>query len=311
MSLFPKLSKYAAITVAAALSSNAIAAHATAAKASTPTPPAASTASSAANNTKASAKSASTSLDQHIHDYIMNNPEVILQAVQKYQQEQQLKARKAKFDAALEQVDALRTPMYNTIAGNPNGSVTMVEFFDYQCIMCYRVYKDIDKLIDNNKDLRVVFRLLPIFGKASVYAAKVDIAAALQHKYAKFHDILFKAKRVEGKLKDADVRKAAKQAGVHLTSTVMKEVEGKKGQAFLKENSDLAKNLRINGTPAFYIMPTKGSITKDQLAVFAGAVPGKYLQQAIDKVSGKAAAAQASNDTTDSDIAGDDQVDTN
>lgn len=217
MSLFPKLSTYAAITVAAALSSNAIAAHATAEKASPPTPPAASATPSTAS---------STSLDQHIHDYIMSNPEVILQAVQKYQQEQQLKARKAKFDAALEQVDALRTPMYNTVAGNPNGSITMVEFFDYQCIMCYRVYKDIDKLIDNNKDLRVVFRLLPIFGKASVYAAKVDIAAALQHKYVKFHDILFKAKRVEGKLKDADVRKAAKQAGVRLSSTVMKEVEG-------------------------------------------------------------------------------------
>ncbi len=302
MSLFPKLSTYAAITVAAALSSNAIAAHATAEKASPPTPPAASATPSTAS---------STSLDQHIHDYIMSNPEVILQAVQKYQQEQQLKARKAKFDAALEQVDALRTPMYNTVAGNPNGSITMVEFFDYQCIMCYRVYKDIDKLIDNNKDLRVVFRLLPIFGKASVYAAKVDIAAALQHKYVKFHDILFKAKRVEGKLKDADVRKAAKQAGVRLSSTVMKEVEGKKGQAFLKENTDLAKKLRINGTPAFYIMPTKGSVTKDQLAVFAGAAPGKYLQKAIDKVAGKDTAAQASNDTTDADTSGDDQVDTN
>lgn len=311
MSFFSKLSACTALTVAVSLSSGVIAANTAPAPKAKATPP----------TVSAPTATPKDNLDQRIHDYLMSNPKVILDAVQKYQQDQQLKARKDKFDAGLTQTDALRTPMYQTVAGNPNGSITMVEFFDYQCIMCYRVYKDIDTLIATNKDLRVVFRLLPIFGEASVYAAKVDIAAALQHKYAKFHDILFKAKRVEGKLKDADVRKAAKQAGVHLTASVMKEVAGKKGLAFLKENKDLAKKLRINGTPAFYIMPTKGTVTKEKLAVFAGAAPRQYLQQAIDRISGKDAAKKAAAatkkaaanapDSSDSDIAGDDQVDPN
>ncbi len=229
--------------------------------------------------------------DQRIHDYIMNNPTVLIQSLQAYQQEMKKKEHDEKIIASIHAADNMRNPSFNTVAGNPKGSVTLVEFFDYQCIMCFRVYKDIEKLTAKNKDLRVIFRLLPIFGKASVYAAKVDVAAAQQGKYDKFHDLMFKAKHLEGKLKDSDVRSIAKKAGVSLSKSVMKSLSSDQSKAYLKQNLTLARALKISGTPTFYIMPTKGTVTRENLHFFGGVAPIQFLQKAIDSISGKDQAA--------------------
>ena len=238
------------------------------------------------NDTTISA-SERTKINTMIHDYLLAHPEDILAAVSKYQQDQKRKQQQAMFDSAISNANDLRTMTFQTVAGNPNGSITLVEFFDYQCVMCWRAYKGVEKLMDKNKNLRVVFRFLPIFGKASIYAAKVYLAAAKQGKYATFHDNMFKAKRIEGKLKNTDVKRIAKKSGVRLNHATRKMINGKMGKAFIAENMKLARALQISGTPAFYIMPTTGKVTKTNLFVFAGAVPATYLQHAIDIVSGK------------------------
>ncbi len=236
---------------------------------------------------KAKTSASDRKINNLIKQYLMNHPEDILKSVKMYQAKQQREQRQKMYDNALKNVNALRKTSFQTIAGNPNGNVTMVEFFDYQCVMCWRAYKGIEEVVSKNPNLRVIYRFLPIFGEASQYAAKVDLAAATQGKYEKFHDLMFKAKRIEGKLRDKDVRRVAKKAGVKLNKQTRKLINSTAGKKFIDETRSLASKLGVNGTPAFYIMPTKGKVSEKNFFVFNGAVPAPYLQQAIDIVSGK------------------------
>ena len=80
-------------------------------------------------------------------------------------------------------------------AGNPDGNVVLVEFFDYQCSHCKEMQPVIDKVLSGNKNVKIIYKEFPIFGAASNYAAQMALAAAKQNKYLEFHNALFKRLR--------------------------------------------------------------------------------------------------------------------
>lgn len=220
-------------------------------------------------------------IEKIVHDYLVNNPEVLVEASQALQQQQmeqqQQKAKQAITDNAKELING-----GSPVAGNADGAVTLVEFLDFQCPHCKSMGPVIDQLISDNKDLRVVVKVLPIFGDTSVYAAKAAIAANKQGKYFEFHDNMLKSK---GRLNENLILSIAKQSGLDVDQ-LKKDMDSDAVAKELAETQQLAQQLGIMGTPAFIVTSTSKPGTADNTAFIPGAAPADSLQSAIDRAQG-------------------------
>ena len=126
-----------------------------------------------------------------VHDYLTKNPEVLVEMTNELDKRQQAEQEAKQQKVISENADAIfRSPLAQ-VAGNPNGDVSVVEFFDYNCGFCKRALPDVVKLIDNDDKVRLVLKELPIFGEDSEAAAKAALAAAKQGKYFEMHQKLF------------------------------------------------------------------------------------------------------------------------
>ena len=135
----------------------------------------------------------------------------------------------------------------NRVAGNPQGDVTVVEFFDYQCGYCKAVQADTQTLIKGDSKLRFVLKEFPILGPASVVASKAALASRGQGKYVEFHNALM-AQR--GQLDEAVIMRLAKSVGLD-TDRLKKDMDSPDVLKVIAANQALAEKLNIRGTPAF------------------------------------------------------------
>ena len=174
-------------------------------------------------------------------DYLFAHPEVLPEAINRYQAQQR--------QAQLAPVrDQLQTPFPGAVLGNPNGKLTLVEFSDYACTYCRQSVADVQHLIASNPDLRVVIREYPILRPESVDAARMGLAAAQQGKFAAFHDAMYAL----GPPNKATIEQAARQAGVDLAAADQ-AIAGGLYDSFLQANIALASRIGIDGTPGWVI----------------------------------------------------------
>jgi protein-disulfide isomerase len=192
---------------------------------------------------------ANEALQQAIHDYILAHPEVLIQSLRiaKEREENRVAEQKKALVASLKNdlVDDPNAP----VRGNPSGDVTLIEFFDYRCPYCRQVEPFLQALIKNDHGLRLVVKELPILGPASVYAARVALAAYKQGKYEQFHDAVM-SKR--SNFDEATLLKLAEEAGVTLDRLKM-DMNSPDVDAEIKRTTEIAKALRLSGTPAFIV----------------------------------------------------------
>ncbi|HLB58258.1 MAG TPA: DsbA family protein, partial [Gammaproteobacteria bacterium] len=134
--------------------------------------------------------------------------------------------------------------------GNKTAPATVVEFFDYQCGHCRQMAEIVEELLAKDKNIYFIFKELPIFGAQSAYAAKAALAAAQQspEKYLKFHNALFESK----KFSEADVLETAKKVGLNIAK-LKKDMNSPAVDQEIRENFELAKALKIPGTPVFIV----------------------------------------------------------
>lgn len=223
---------------------------------------------------------------QAIPNYLLDNPKILVAVSQKLRNQMQQKQRADGVRAAKKILGALvKDPQSPTVGKGP---ITLVEFFDYQCSACHAMYREVDKLKQRNPNLRIVFKELPIFGGASTTAAKVGLAAyQLQGPkiYMKFHDAMFSADILEGKLNDNQVMKIAKAQGVNL-NRVKKRMNSNAINNELKQNMQQAQQLKLPGTPALIIAPTniKNKNKVNQLTFIPGYAPDSVMQEAINQL---------------------------
>lgn len=199
-------------------------------------------------------------IEEIVRNYILEHPEILPQAMER------LQARENGKQVA-SAGDALSTPFPGAVLGNPNGSVTLVEFTDYACGYCRTSVPEVEALIAANPDLKVVIRELPILSPASADAARWSLAAAEQGKFEAFHKAMFAAGRPSAETIEA----AATRAGLDL-DRARKVIAEPRVAAEIDQNLNFARQLRIDGTPSWVI--------GEQL--MAGAVGQKVLQDAID-----------------------------
>ncbi len=188
-------------------------------------------------------------LGEVIREYLLANPEVVMEAAEAYQQQQQAAAA-AKRQATLETLtDELDQAAILAEWGNPDGDITIVEFSDYNCGYCKRAFGTLQELVKEDDGLRVVIKELPILAPESAEAARLALAANRQGKFAEIHQSLMQE---SGRIDAARVLAAAEELGLD-TDQLQSEQGAPEIQAELERNRELAQALGISGTPAFAI----------------------------------------------------------
>lgn len=221
-------------------------------------------------------------MEKVIHDYLIAHPEVLLEASQVLQQKQQQAMQQQAQTAIKDNAEELFKDNF-TVIGNPKGEITLVEFFDYQCIHCKKMAPVISELTKQDNRLKVVFKEFPIFGKSSDLASRVALAAAMQGKYQAMHEALIKqSKRLDENL----IMNTAKSIGLNMTKLKV-DMDSKAVKDALDANRQLAEKLRLMGTPAFIIASTQGDKLKEgsEPAFIPGAATKQSLQELIKKAA--------------------------
>ena len=197
---------------------------------------------------------------------LRRNPEIIAEALQSLRQRPPSGTEQLR-NAVLAHGDALFNNPADPVVGNTNGSVTIVEFFDYRCPYCKQVAGTVADVLAADKDVRVVFKEFPILGEDSVDAARAALAAHRQGGYARFHAILMNSK---GVLSLDRIFTLAHEIGLD-TDRLRADMDAPEILNALRANHALARALKIQGTPAF--------VVGDQLV--PGAVSAKTLRGLI------------------------------
>lgn len=189
--------------------------------------------------------------DEAIKQYILNNPEVIVESLTRYQQQMS----EISDEEVAKQLSAMEKDVYQNpnspVFGNPKGKTVIVEFFDYNCGFCKKMVPDLVRLTEENKDIKVILKELPVLGDSSRYTA---LAALVVHdiapkKYFAFHSALMSH---DGPQNEESLRMAAQKADVDANTIILK-MKDKKYSDILNKNEDIARALKINGTPSFIV----------------------------------------------------------
>lgn len=196
-----------------------------------------------------------TAIEQIVREYILSHPEILPEAMRN------LEARESK-----KVVDANRARIEKPFAGAWEGAadadVTLVQFFDYACSYCRASRPDVERLLLEDKKLRVVYRELPILGSQSLDAALASLAVAQQGNYGEFHRALYKAGRLTPAIIADAMEKARADIGrakeAEKSATVKEEIA---------DNIDLQRTLQLTGTPSWVVGDTvlNGAVGYDEL----------------------------------------------
>ncbi len=186
-----------------------------------------------------------------IRDYLLANPEVVIDAIRIYREQVERHQEEMARAALAHRRAALVSDPGSPVGGNPDGDVTIVEFFDYRCGYCKRVLPTIKEALKTDKNLRIVFKEFPILGDQSVFAARAALAVHKldPKKYEPFHNALMAS---TGNVSESRVMRLAGELGLD-PEAVRKTMDSPEIDARIDSNHQLAQSLNIRGTPAFVI----------------------------------------------------------
>ena len=199
-----------------------------------------------------------------VRDYLIRNPEIVLEALHELQERHQAAALAETRSA----IEAQRAAIYDDpddyTYGNPKGDVTIVEFFDYTCGHCKRSFQPLMDFVDADGNIRLILKEFPILGPRALDAAKAALAARKQGRYIEMHRALFEH---EGQLSEKALMEIAAKAGLD-GPRLKKDMEDPKLMDVFARQYALAEALGIEGTPAFIVggemLP--GAVDKERLA---------------------------------------------
>lgn len=209
-------------------------------------------------------------LERLVHDYVVQNPEILLEAQKALQKKQADRDAAEAREKLASKPETLENSRLQAVLGNPDGDVTLVEFFDYNCGYCRRALGDVNALIEKDPKLKVVLKEFPILGRGSAEAAQVSAAVNLiaPDKYKAFHDRLLGA---QGQADLASATKAAMEAGVE-AAALQEALKRPEVRATIEEAYALASQFGVESTPVFIVGD----------AILPGAVGEQAIKARID-----------------------------
>lgn len=188
-------------------------------------------------------------IEQIIRDYLLKNPEIFIEVQGALEAKlEKENAERLKVAIAENAKELFRHPNA-AVAGDPDGDITVVEFFDYNCGYCKRGLDDVVKLVESDPKVRVVFKELPILSKGSAEAARVALAARNQGKYWELHRALLKAR---GRANEASALKLAEELGLDMEQ-MRTDMDSDEIKDEIAHSEALAQKMGVNGTPHFLV----------------------------------------------------------
>ncbi|QGM44726.1 DsbA family protein [Methylocystis heyeri] len=191
-------------------------------------------------------------IERIVHDYLVTKPEVIKEAIEALNKKEKLAEAAAREKILTKDADKLFNSSNQAVVGNPNGDVTVVEFFDYNCGYCKQSLANVAKLIETDPKVRVVLKDFAILGPDSVEAAEVATAVRTQFKGAKFWDFHRKLLETRGHIGKQQAVAVAKELGADVDQ-LEKDIKRPETRATLEEVDLLAEGLHFSGTPSWVI----------------------------------------------------------
>jgi protein-disulfide isomerase len=188
-----------------------------------------------------------------IKDYLLTHPEVMQDVMAELEKRQQSAEAEKHRAAVVENKATLFSSPHQVVLGNPQGNVTMVEFFDYNCGFCKRAMTDMLDLIKTDNNLKFVLKEFPVLGEGSVEAARVAVAARMQDtngkKYIEFHQKLLGSRGGADKMRALAV---AKEVGFDMPR-LERDMGSDEVKKTIEENMKLAEALGVSGTPSYVV----------------------------------------------------------
>lgn len=203
-----------------------------------------------------------------VRAYLMEHPEVILEAVNLLEQQQA--ADEANRDVAMvaANLEELHNDGYSWVGGNPEGDITLVEFMDYRCGYCRKAAPEVAKLLQADGNIRLIVKEFPILGEASVFASRFAVATkqvAGDEAYEQVHDALIE---ISSELNEVTLRRLAE--GLSLDAdAILAAMDSDVVTDELRRTRALAQNLAISGTPTFVLgnQLLRGYLPADQMKI--------------------------------------------
>lgn len=210
---------------------------------------------------------------ERVRQFLMNNPEVIVEVYKVYQDKVNLEQAQLQNQAVIANREQLINDPHAPVAGNPNAPVTLVEFFDYRCGYCKKILGTMMNYVGHDSNVRVVFKEFPILdGESpgpSEFASRAALASLNQDesKYLAYHNALMTAR---GGLTLQSILAMGEKVGLD-PERLKADMNSPAITEMIRRNRELAQKLRISGTPTLVI----GN------EVLRGAQPRERIQQAI------------------------------
>ncbi len=202
-----------------------------------------------------------------IRAYLMENPEVILEAVRTLEDRAAQAEAQADFTLVADNTEALFNDGYSWVGGNPDGDITLVEFLDYRCAYCRRAMPEVASLLASDGNIRLIVKELPILGDGSVMASRFAVATktvAGPDAYHQMHDALM---AYQGEVTIVALRRLANGLGLD-SDAITAEMDSDATLSEIARTRELAGRLKISGTPTFVLQDEllRGFLPADQLA---------------------------------------------
>ncbi len=188
-----------------------------------------------------------------IRNYLVQHPEVLQEAMTELEKKQAADEALKHQAAVKDNAETIFNSTRQVVAGNPQGDVNFVEFFDYNCGYCKRALLDMFELMKSDPKIRIVLKEFPVLGASSVEAARVAVAVRMQDKtgkkYMEFHQKLMTGR---GQADKARALAVAKEIGLD-TARIERDIGSDEVRLTLEESLKLAEKLGLNGTPSYVI----------------------------------------------------------
>ena len=192
-------------------------------------------------------------IEKIVREYLLKHPEVLQEAIAELEKKQAVAEIEKARSAIKNHSEALFNSPRQVTLGNPQGDVTFVEFFDYNCGYCKRALNDMVELMAKDPKLKVVLKEFPVLGQSSVEAAQVGVAVRMQDKtgkkYLEFHQKMLTGR---GQADKARALAVAKDIGLDM-ARLEKDLKSDEIDKTLQESLKLAEALGLNGTPSYVI----------------------------------------------------------
>ena len=208
-----------------------------------------------------------------VRDYLLENPEVIVEAITILEQRQAAAGAQADKTLVAENADELFNDGYSWVGGNPDGDITLVEFMDYRCGYCRRAVPEVASLLAEDGNIRLVIKELPILGDASVTSARFAVATkqvAGDDAYKQVHDALLE---FSGDVSDVTLRRISDGLGLD-SDAILAAMDSDDVSEEINRTRALAQRMNISGTPSFVLGTEmlRGYLPADQMQEIADTV---------------------------------------